>query len=91
MFADNPDFYPTPRHIARKMMAKITNKEAKYFLEPSAGKGDIADVIKDPCTFDEYEAENPREDGERRARRHEWDSGWYGNKTNIDVMRTTPT
>ena len=46
MFADNPDFYPTPRHIARKMLAKITNKDAKYYLEPSAGKGDIADVIR---------------------------------------------
>ena len=42
MFADNPDFFPTPRPLARKMLAKITNKEAKYFLEPSAGKGDIA-------------------------------------------------
>jgi hypothetical protein len=59
MFADNPDFYPTPRVIARKMLAKITNKDAKYYLEPSAGKGDICDVIKNPCTFEEYEAECP--------------------------------
>ena len=27
MFADNPDFFPTPRPLARKMLAKITNKE----------------------------------------------------------------
>ena len=60
MFADNPDFFPTPRQIARKMLARITNKEAKYFLEPSAGKGDIADVIRNPCTFEEFEEEHPR-------------------------------
>jgi hypothetical protein len=59
MFTDNPDFFPTPRAIARRMLAKITNKNAKYYLEPSAGKGDIADVIRQPCTYEEFEAENP--------------------------------
>ena len=54
MFADNADFYPTPRSVARKMLAKITNKEAKYYLEPSAGKGNIADVIRNPTTFEEF-------------------------------------
>lgn len=90
MFADNPDFYPTPRAIARKMLAKITNKEAKYFLEPSAGKGDIADAIKNPCTFDEYEAENQRENEDRRVRRHEWNSGYYRNNVDIDVIENYP-
>ena len=52
MFADNPDFYPTPRPVARRMLAKITNKDAKYFLEPSAGNGNtweeaFANVKKD--------------------------------------------
>jgi hypothetical protein len=36
------------------MLAKITNKDAKYFLEPSAGKGDIADAIRNPCTYEEF-------------------------------------
>lgn len=52
MFADNPDFFPTPRRIARLMLERITNNEAKYFLEPSAGKGDIADVIRNPTGED---------------------------------------
>ena len=42
------EFFPTPRAIVHKMLAAITNKEATYFLEPSAGKGDIAEVIKPP-------------------------------------------
>ena len=33
-----PDFYPTPRTIAKKMLAKIS-QDAVHFLEPSAGKG----------------------------------------------------
>jgi hypothetical protein len=91
MFADNPDFYPTPRHVARKMYAKITNKDAKYFLEPSAGKGDIADVIRRPCTFEEYEKECPREDKEDR---HEYRSSWRWSdedrRVNIDVIENYP-
>lgn len=41
MFADNLDFYPTPGHVISKMLGKIS-KDARFFLEPSAGKGDIA-------------------------------------------------
>lgn len=68
MFADNPDFFPTLRPIARKMLSKITNRDAKYFLEPSAGKGDIADVIRQPMTSEEFEAEHPIEQGEDKRR-----------------------
>jgi hypothetical protein len=39
------DFYPTPARIARLMLAKIS-KEAQNFLEPSAGKGDLAEVLR---------------------------------------------
>lgn len=45
-----PDFYPTPRAVARKMLSKI-NHDARNFLEPSAGKGDLAEAIRG----DEYE------------------------------------
>lgn len=38
------DFYPTPRNIAHKMVEKIS-KDARYFLEPSAGRGDLATAI----------------------------------------------
>ncbi|HZZ82024.1 MAG TPA: DUF4942 domain-containing protein [Gemmataceae bacterium] len=39
------EFYPTPAHIAHRMLAKVS-RDAEHFLEPSAGKGDIAIAIK---------------------------------------------
>lgn len=39
------EFFPTPANVISKMLQKISPK-AKYFLEPSAGKGDIAHYIK---------------------------------------------
>lgn len=41
----NSGFYPTPAHIAHKMLAKLKGSPER-FLEPSAGKGDIAEAIK---------------------------------------------
>lgn len=40
----DPEFFPTPSAITSKMLDKIS-EDARYFLEPSAGKGDIADFI----------------------------------------------
>ncbi len=92
MFADNPDFYPTPRHVARKMLAKITNQDAKYFLEPSAGKGDIADVIKNPCTYEEFCADNPEFEEQRKS--YHGFSSWRNRdehrRVNIDVVENYP-
>jgi hypothetical protein len=92
MFVDNPDFFPTPRRIARRMMTRIVNKDAKYFLEPSAGKGDIADVIRNPCTAEEFEEEHP--EYARRNRERGYDgSGWSSdrrNRVNIDVVESYP-
>ena len=51
MFADNPDFYPTPKALAKKMLEKIKG-HPKRILEPSAGKGDLVDAILDH--FDGY-------------------------------------
>lgn len=42
----NEDFYPTPKNLAEKMIAKIKGHPTKI-LEPSAGKGDIIDVLTD--------------------------------------------
>lgn len=42
----NDDFYPTPIAVTMKMLEKVS-QHAKYFLEPSAGKGDIAEFIAD--------------------------------------------
>lgn len=39
------EFFPTPPAVIRLMLAKIS-KDATRFLEPSAGKGDIADAIR---------------------------------------------
>lgn len=50
----NPDFYPTPAAVAQKMIAALNPKEVmpgQYYLnrtrilEPSAGKGDLADAL----------------------------------------------
>lgn len=91
MFIDNPDFFPTPRKIARLMMRKITNKDAKYFLEPSAGKGDIADVIKNPTTWEEFEEEHP----EYHKKRNDDREYYYGrnsdnSRVHIDVLESYP-
>lgn len=42
------NFYPTPKHLVEKMFNKLQDiNSIKYILEPSAGKGDILDYIKD--------------------------------------------
>ena len=43
----NADFYPTPRSVAEKMLAPFDSKRllSAKILEPSAGKGDIAEAI----------------------------------------------
>ena len=45
----NTEFFPTPRHVASKMMAMLPKSLGSYdyILEPSAGKGDLLDFIKD--------------------------------------------
>jgi hypothetical protein len=42
--AFDPEFFPTPRRIIDRMLARI-DTDAKYYLEPSAGRGDIARAI----------------------------------------------
>lgn len=42
---DNKDFYPTPAPLIEKMLTGINLSTAQPILEPSAGKGDIADYI----------------------------------------------
>jgi len=47
---NNPDFYPTPERIGIRMVNEmfeaIKNVDEPYILEPSAGKGDLADFVK---------------------------------------------
>ena len=44
---NNKTYYPTPSPLIKKMAAKIQNKNAKTYLDPSAGKGDIIEHIKE--------------------------------------------
>lgn len=46
MFEDNQDFYPTPKNLADKMIAKIDWAYVKTILEPSAGKGDLIESVE---------------------------------------------
>ena len=41
------EFYPTPRKLLDKITEGIDWKMIQSVLEPSAGKGDIADYIKE--------------------------------------------
>ena len=41
----NKNFYPTPQHVIQQMLFGLELNEATI-LEPSAGKGDIIDVVK---------------------------------------------
>ena len=40
------DYYPTPDSLIERMLNGLDWKEVKYVLEPSAGKGNIAEYIK---------------------------------------------
>ncbi len=40
------DFYPTPQSLIWKMFLRINFRELSSILEPSAGKGDICDELK---------------------------------------------
>jgi 16S rRNA A1518/A1519 N6-dimethyltransferase RsmA/KsgA/DIM1 with predicted DNA glycosylase/AP lyase activity len=45
------EFYPTPRKIISKMVSKINLDMMETMLEPQAGKGDIADYIKEQTKY----------------------------------------
>jgi len=40
-------FYPTPESLGRKAFAKFKEREITRLLEPQAGRGDLADVVKE--------------------------------------------
>ena len=42
---DNSGFYPTPSKLAGKMLSCVDWKNVFTILEPSAGKGDLADAV----------------------------------------------
>ncbi len=46
MFTDNKDFYPTPQNLIDKMLDGLDWGMIHTILEPSAGKGNIVEVLK---------------------------------------------
>jgi hypothetical protein len=52
-FRDNKNFYPTPDNLIQKMLSKI-KITPKRILEPSAGKGDILDKLKEKYSTYSY-------------------------------------
>jgi uncharacterized Zn finger protein (UPF0148 family) len=85
-------------------MIKEISPEAKYFLEPNGGMGHLADVIKQPYTWEEAEAEYERILGGKKKRPEDmrFDESRryyrvrnladpdYGRKLNIDVIECDP-
>lgn len=47
MFKNNKDFFPTPKWLIDKMLCDINLKIVKSILEPSAGNGNIVEVLKE--------------------------------------------
>ena len=48
------DFYPTPKHLINKMLSSVNLYEITTILEPSAGKGDIIDYIKEEHKYNNF-------------------------------------
>ena len=46
MFTDNKDLYPTPQNLIDKMICDLDFIMIRNILEPSAGKGNIVEVLK---------------------------------------------
>lgn len=45
------NYYPTPKHIIKLMADKIQNGNTELILEPSAGKGDIVEYLRERGNF----------------------------------------
>lgn len=58
----NKNFFPTPEVLIDKMFSKIKFNKIRYILEPSAGKGNIINALKEKtknynCLIDAIEIE----------------------------------
>lgn len=52
---DSSEFYPTPKSICGQMIGCVNWAKVKTVLEPSAGKGDLCDAVKNYCKHGRYE------------------------------------
>ena len=49
----DPEFYPTPKEIVEYMLKPYNDKISdRYILEPSAGSGNMLDVITSKISMD---------------------------------------
>lgn len=60
----NKNFYPTPENLIIKMLSGIKWDKIQTILEPSAGKGDIVDVIVDRLISRHYNYSNKNQEKE---------------------------
>ena len=56
IYTDNKDFYPTPRPLFDRLIKSIRQLNGNI-LEPSAGKGDIIDYIRDKLGYNKDRAQ----------------------------------
>lgn len=54
MFYENADFYPTPETLAARMVDMVDTKRVHFVLEPSAGKGDLVEKLKNKMSYYGY-------------------------------------
>lgn len=54
MFYENADFYPTPEALAARMVDMVDTQRVHFVLEPSAGKGDLVEKIKNKMRYYGY-------------------------------------
>ena len=50
------NFYPTPKKLILRMVSKLQNNDARTYLDPSAGKGDIIEYLRDTYRTDKIDA-----------------------------------
>lgn len=53
---DLPGFFPTPRPVIERMLELASIDRGQRVLEPSCGKGDILDILKEECPDIELQA-----------------------------------
>jgi hypothetical protein len=52
---EDKNYYPTPEHLIKKMFNDCDKSQIKTILEPSAGKGNIADFISKEFRYDRFD------------------------------------
>ncbi|TPG68679.1 DUF4942 domain-containing protein [Brevibacillus laterosporus] len=62
MLNNNPDFYPTPGKLIHKMLSLIDFKTIRTILEPSAGKGNLAEAITEKFKYSQSYYRNEKYD-----------------------------